>query len=202
MAFTPDKPFPKQAGDVIRSKDWTDAIEEVQRLDTAKVNKVGDDITGPLNIAGRVLAENFASGMELEPGDVVCMGPDEGTVVISGQRDDGLVMGVVSSEPGLLLNSALVDVVGGVPVFPIALCGRVPCKVVAENGPIERGDLLASSSTSGHAMKATSVLQVQDPDDPSKQVELHRAGTILGKAVGSLSELPGTGVIEVFVTAR
>jgi hypothetical protein len=158
--------------------------------------------TGP-----RVLAENFAyvedpsDPRDLEPGDVVCMGPDEDSVVISEQRDDGLVLGVVSSKPGFLLNSALVDVVGGAPMFPIALCGRVPCKVVDENGPIERGDLLATSSTSGRAMKASSVMSVDDPDDPGfKQVEFHRPGTILGKAVGSLQS--GTGVIEVFVTAR
>jgi hypothetical protein len=38
---------------------------------------------------------------------------------------------------------------------PLALAGRVPCKVSLENGPIERGDLLTTSSTPGHAMKAT-----------------------------------------------
>jgi hypothetical protein len=161
--------------------------------------------TGP-----RVLAENFAyvedplDPRDLEPGDVVCMGPDEDSVVISEQRDDGLVLGVVSSKPGFLLNSALV---GGAPMFPIALCGRVLCKVVSENGPIERGDLLASSSTNGRAMKASSVMSVDDPEVPGfKQVEFHRPGTILGKAVGSLQDLAGTGaetgVIEVFVTAR
>lgn len=54
MPLTPDSPFPKSRGHVIKSKDWNDAITEVQRLDTAKVNKAGDNITGPLNIAGNV----------------------------------------------------------------------------------------------------------------------------------------------------
>ncbi|HEX2171131.1 MAG TPA: tail fiber domain-containing protein, partial [Dehalococcoidia bacterium] len=54
MPITPDPPFPKGRGDVIRSKDWNDAITEVQRLDTAKVNKVGDAIGGTLTIAGHV----------------------------------------------------------------------------------------------------------------------------------------------------
>jgi hypothetical protein len=54
MAFTPDTPFPKSRGHVIKSKDWNDAITEVQRLDTAKVNKSGDSITGPLTISGNV----------------------------------------------------------------------------------------------------------------------------------------------------
>ena len=54
MAFTPDSPFPKSRGHVIKSKDWNDAITEVQRLDTAKANKSGDSITGSLTIAGNL----------------------------------------------------------------------------------------------------------------------------------------------------
>src|SRR5918993_86866 len=52
MAFTPESPFPKARGHVIKSKDWNDAITEIQRLDTAKVNRSGDGITGPLTIGG------------------------------------------------------------------------------------------------------------------------------------------------------
>lgn len=50
MAFTPDQPFEKSRGDVIRSKDWNDAIKEIQRLYTTKVNKAGDTMTGPLTL--------------------------------------------------------------------------------------------------------------------------------------------------------
>src|SRR3954468_20783080 len=51
MAFTPDLPFPKTPGNPIMSKDWNDAIGEVQRLDTAKVNRSGADaLAGPLTI--------------------------------------------------------------------------------------------------------------------------------------------------------
>src|SRR5262245_4654090 len=52
MAFTPDLPFPKGAGDTIRSKDWNDHIAETKRLDTAKVERAGDTINGPLTVAG------------------------------------------------------------------------------------------------------------------------------------------------------
>lgn len=52
MPITPDLPFPKSPGDAIRSKDWNDLVTETQRLDNAKVNRVGDAITGPLTIAG------------------------------------------------------------------------------------------------------------------------------------------------------
>lgn len=38
---------------------------------------------------------------------------------------------------------------------PLALSGRVPCKVSAENGPIRPGDLLTVASVPGHAAKAT-----------------------------------------------
>src|SRR3954468_10965116 len=51
MAFTPDLPFPKTPGNPIMSKDWNDAIGEVQRLDTAKVGRAGADaMAGPLTI--------------------------------------------------------------------------------------------------------------------------------------------------------
>jgi hypothetical protein len=144
-----------------------------------------------VHTGARDLAENFSSDMDLDPGDVVCMGYDEESVILSEEPDDGLVLGVVSSRPGLLLNSDH-DVDDGGTMFPVALCGRVPCKVVDETGPIERGDLLTSSSTPGHAMKASSVIM--------DGREIHRPGTIIGKAIGSLES--GSGTIEVFVTSR
>ena len=67
---------------------------------------------------------------------------------------------------------------------PIALAGRVPCKVTDENGPIRRGDLLTTSSTPGHAMRA-------DIDSFDK------IGSVIGKALEPMES--GTGVIEVLV---
>jgi hypothetical protein len=52
MALTPDPPFPKQRGHSIRSKDWNDAVNEVMRLDNAKVNRAGDTLAGPITAAG------------------------------------------------------------------------------------------------------------------------------------------------------
>ncbi len=63
-----------------------------------------------------------------------------------------LVIGIISTAPGTLLNSNAKDTRER--LFPVALCGRVPCKVTDENGPIRRGDLLTASSTPGYAMKA------------------------------------------------
>jgi len=68
--------------------------------------------------------------------------------------------------------------------LPMAIMGRVNCKVDATHASIEIGDLLTTSSTKGHAMKA------QDP--------MRSFGAVIGKALDSLKE--GTGVIPVLVT--
>ena len=47
MPITPDAPFPKTQGDTIRSKDWNDVVQEVQRLDTDKLDRLGG---GPVGI--------------------------------------------------------------------------------------------------------------------------------------------------------
>jgi hypothetical protein len=54
MAFTPDLPFEKSRGDLIRAKDWNDAVHEIQRLDTDKVDKTNATLTGPLGFTNAV----------------------------------------------------------------------------------------------------------------------------------------------------
>ena len=66
---------------------------------------------------------------------------------------------------------------------PVCLAGTVPCKVDAEYGEIQIGDLLVTSNTPGHARKA----------DPS----LLKEGMLVGKALESLKW--GRGEIKVFV---
>ncbi len=62
----------------------------------------------------------------------------------------------------------------------------MPCKISAENGPIQAGDLLVASSTPGHAMKGR---------DRNRML-----GAVVGKALGPLPQ--GTGVIQVLVTLQ
>ncbi len=143
---------------------------------------------GGWQTGNRDLAENYASDLPLEPGDVVCLDRANDKIVTSEQPNNTLVMGVVSTKPGVLLNS---DCEKEERVFPVALCGRVPCKVVDENGPIERGDLLTTSSISGHAMKAKPI--------NIEGREVYLPGTIIGKALESLES--GTGTVEVWVSA-
>jgi hypothetical protein len=67
---------------------------------------------------------------------------------------------------------------------PIALSGTVVCKVDAGYGAIRVGDLLTTSATAGHAMRAPEAIP----------------GTIIGKALESLDT--GTGLIKVLVMLR
>ena len=66
----------------------------------------------------------------------------------------------------------------------MALTGTVDVKVDAGYGAIAVGDLLTTSPTAGHAMRA---------DDPIP-------GTILGKALEPLDS--GTGTVRVLVMLR
>jgi hypothetical protein len=69
---------------------------------------------------------------------------------------------------------------------PLAVVGIVPCKVTTENGAIQVGDLLVTSSIPGHAMKGT---------DRTKML-----GAVVGKALEPLQQ--GTGVLLVLVTLQ
>ena len=93
------------------------------------------------------------------------------------------MVGVYSTQPGFIGGAGDdTDLTGKV---PLAIMGVVPLKASAENGAIHPGDLLVTSSTPGHAMRA-------GPNAPQ--------GTVLGKSLGALEE--GTGVIQVLVTLQ
>lgn len=146
-------------------------------------------------IKKRDLAENYISESALEPGDVVCLDPKEDRIVKSERANDGLLLGVISTSPGLLLGAEHSEddkCNAQERLYPVALSGRVPCKVTDENGSISRGDFLTSSLTPGCAMKAAPVIV--------GGVEIYAPGTIIGKALESFTV--GTGVIEVFVTLK
>ena len=106
---------------------------------------------------------------------------------------DTRVAGVYSTRPGLLgaekgNGETRVDAKD----IPVAIVGIVPTKVSAENGPIEPGDLLVTSSTPGHAMKARPAIV--------DGVSVYPTGAILGKA---LEPLEGPrGVIRVLISLK
>jgi hypothetical protein len=133
---------------------------------------------GTFHPGGADFAEMLPAVDGLEPGDVLVIGPD-GNLARSAQPYATNVAGVFSTNPGFLGGAGddedLTDKV------PLCVLGVVPVKVAGDNGPILPGDLLTTSATPGHAMKAT---------DP-------KIGTVIGKALEGLSE--GTGVVKVLV---
>jgi hypothetical protein len=134
------------------------------------------------------VAEYYATDQALQPGDVVMAAPTGGGRIV---RSEGAyttaVLGVISSGPGLALGSGEYEGGdGNVGKVPVALTGRVPCKVSAENGPIRPGDLLVTSATPGHAMRA----------DEDKI----RHGSVIGKALDSLES--GMGTVQMLVTLQ
>ena len=123
------------------------------------------------------LAERYAADAPYEPGTVLVFG-GEAEVTTTRMLADTKVVGIVSTDPALKMNSAA----GNSQTHPyIALKGRVPCKVI---GKIEKGDLLVTSSTPGHAKASLGVPMI---------------GTVIGKAIEAKSGT-GEGIIEVFVS--
>jgi hypothetical protein len=70
--------------------------------------------------------------------------------------------------------------------MPIALLGKVYCKVDARHTAVHVGDLLCASPTPGHAMKAA---------DPQKAF-----GSVIGKALRSLQA--GQALIPILIALQ
>jgi hypothetical protein len=118
------------------------------------------------------LAEYYLGDIAYEPGTVLDFG-GENEVTICGSVMSIKIAGVVSTQPGFIMNdSDLTDT-----SVPVALQGRVPTKVV---GKISKGDMMISAGN-GHAMACSSPI----------------IGSVIGKA---LSDFDGIeGVIEVVI---
>ena len=122
-----------------------------------------------------------------EPGDLLVLDPNApGKFLKSNQSYSTLVAGIYSTKPGFVGRKQPATPESSATEVPMAMVGRVPTKVSAENGPIKVGDLLVTSSTPGYAMKGT---------DRSLLT-----GAVVGKAMGPLDS--GTGTIEVLVTLQ
>jgi hypothetical protein len=132
------------------------------------------------------------------------------SVVQSNQTYQSSVVGIVSTDPHLVMGMELVmdEETGamkpGVQATRLALTGRVPCKVTDENGPIQPGDLLTTSSTPGHAMKWTplDVNQAQDFNELKSMLaeNENRRHAVIGKALEAHSG--GTGKIMVLIALQ
>ncbi len=88
MPITPAPPYPKSSGDAIRSQDWNQAVDEVIRLDKAKLNRAGGTITGDLTINGS-LGIGTAPDAPLRVANFMTVGPfaattGEGGIDVTG----------------------------------------------------------------------------------------------------------------------
>jgi hypothetical protein len=145
------------------------------------------EVTGDIQLGNADCAEDFNIGADspVEPGSVMVLGEESGLLLTQRAYDKrvaGVVSGAGSYKPGIVLDKQ--QSVGL--RQPIALLGKVYCKVDAQYGAIEVGDLLTTSPTLGHAMKA---------DDPVKAV-----GAVIGKALQPCRT--GVGLIPILVTLQ
>ena len=143
--------------------------------------------------AGDILLRNgdCAEDFEVESPNTVQAGSvlriaDNGRLHVADQPYDRRVAGIISgagdTRPGIVLarDPQRRDRV------PVALAGRVNCWVDASYGSVATGDLLTTSATPGHAMRA---------GDP-----LRAFGSVIGKALKPLST--GTGLVPVLVSLQ
>jgi hypothetical protein len=143
-------------------------------------------VTGDIELAGADLAEQFGvvGEMAAEPGCVVVLAGDD-RVRVSDEAYDRRVAGVVSGA-GSYRAALILDKQEGEDRRPLALSGKVWCKVEADSAPVGLGDLLTTSATPGHAMRAV---------DPARAF-----GAVIGKALGSLES--GRGLLPVLVALQ
>lgn len=128
---------------------------------------------------------DFANAESIRPGNVVAL-TNDGRLHLASEPYDRRVAGIVSgagdTRPGIILGR---DARRG-SRLPVALAGRVQCWVDAAYGSVEVGDLLTTSSTAGHAMRAA---------DPSRAF-----GSVIGKAMAPLPA--GVGLVPVLVALQ
>lgn len=150
-------------------------------------------VAGSIRVTGDIVLENadcaeefdVADGCPVEPGSVVRL-DDGGALTTATEPYDKRVAGVVSGagryRPALVLDRQ--DAATG--RVAIALMGKVFCKVDADGSAVSVGDLLTTSATPGHAMRA---------------VERDRAfGAVLGKALAPLPA--GRALVPVLVALQ
>lgn len=123
------------------------------------------------------------------PGDVLVISVDASRRVTRTTTPySTLVAGVYATKPGVVLTefSNEEDISG---MVPMGVIGVIPTKVTGENGPIRIGDLVVTSSVSGHAMRG----------DPA--VVMTHPGCVIGKALEAFDG-SSSGMIRVLVNNR
>ena len=146
-----------------------------------------DGAAGDIILANADCAEDFdiTESAEIDPGTVMVIeqkGKLQQSSIAYDKRVVGVVSGALNYKPGLVLDKRQSTQLRK----SISLMGKVYCKADAQYGSIDVGDLLTTSNTPGHAMKAT---------DPMKAF-----GSVIGKALGPLAQ--EIGLIPILVTLQ
>jgi hypothetical protein len=145
------------------------------------------EVTGDVLLTNGDCAEDFdmnGTG-DVEPGTVMVFtadGPVEPSYQAYDKRVAGVVSGAGDSKPAIVLGRNKTRFKR----IPIALMGKVYCKVDASYSSIQVGDMLTTSNTKGHAMK------IADP--------LIGFGAAIGKALRPLKT--GRGLIPVLIALQ
>jgi hypothetical protein len=95
----------------------------------------------------------------------------------------GVISGAGDLRPGIVLDRQTGTRLNR---LQVALVGKVYCKVDAQYGAVSVGDLLTTSPTAGHAMRAS---------DPQQCF-----GAVIGKALRPLPD--GEGLIPILVALQ
>ena len=150
-------------------------------------------VTGTVTVEQDIVLSNADCAEEFDVSSPA--GPESGTVMVIGddqalhpssepydRRVAGVVSGAGDYKSALLLDRRA----SSRPRSPVALVGKVCCKVDAQHGPVNVGDLLTTSPRPGHAMRAA---------DQGRAF-----GAVIGKALQPLAS--GQGLIAILVALQ
>jgi hypothetical protein len=161
----------------------------IEKLDVVGNIKVTGniDVSGNINAKYQDVAEWVPTSEQIPAGTVVVLDSTKSNHVIASTTGyDTRVAGVISEQPGIALGER------GDNKVLVATTGRVKLKVDATRGAIEVGDLLVTSDVPGRAMKSKAI--------EVGGVQIHRPGTLLGKALEPLDK--GQGQILVLLSLQ
>lgn len=153
-----------------------------------QIDRDGTTKVKVLEILGADVSERFPMKGCVEPGMVVMIDAgSSGHLCLAAGEYNTRVAGIVSGAGDIPVGAILGNMKGSEDAPPIALSGRVWTYCDATEAAIEVGDLLTTSATPGHAMKAS---------DAGR-----RGGAVIGKAMSSLA-LGETGLVLVLVNLQ
>lgn len=172
-------------GEIFRCDSWTGGWHRV-----FGVKNSGRVICSELQLTGGAdIAEPFeiTDNRDIPAGALVVIDDENpGKLMMSNTAYDTRVAGIVSGaggvKPGIMLTQE--EIFDG--RQNIAISGRVYCLVDASFGAVKPGDLLTTSPTEGHAMKAADRTRAY--------------GAVIGKAMTGLAN--GQGLVLVLVNLQ